>query len=139
MYFVASRLTRSSCFRWSGGQPDEPAAADGLHRGRGTADFLRHLRRRRPAAPAQDAHHPQGPEGDALSRLMGWTAARAPRARRDSCVLCVDRWRTSSCTTRATMCCATSAAPPTSSRVRRLREWPLWRRRSKSLWLFFCT
>lgn len=38
--FVVSRLTRFSCFRRSGGQPDEPAAADRLHRGRGAADLL---------------------------------------------------------------------------------------------------
>lgn len=65
------------------------------------------------------------------------TTIRGPRARRDLHSLCVDRWRTSSCTTKATMCCATLAAPQTGSRARRLREWPLWRRRSKSLWLFF--
>lgn len=48
-------------------------------------------------------------------------------------LLCHYRWRTSSCTTRAIMCCVTLAAPPTSSRARRLKEWPPWRKRSKSL------
>lgn len=67
--YVSLCLTHFSCFRRSGGQPNEPAAADGLHRGRGAADLLRHLRRRRPAAPAQDAHRPQGPEGDTLGRV----------------------------------------------------------------------
>lgn len=73
----------------------------------------------------------------ASCHLKGGTATRVQRAHHDCRVLCVGRWRTSSFTTRATMCCATSAAPQTSFRAHRPREWLLWRRRSKSLWLFF--
>lgn len=50
--------------RGAGGEPDEPAPADRLHRERGPADLLRHLRGRGQAAPVQDSHHPQGSEGE---------------------------------------------------------------------------
>lgn len=53
-------------WRGSGRQFDESEAADWLHRGRGAADILWHLRRRFSVAPAQDTHRPQRPQGDTL-------------------------------------------------------------------------
>lgn len=67
-------------------------------------------------------------------------SSSAPTPRDCVCVMLISlyiyRWRTSSCMTRVIMCCVTSAAPLTSSRARRPKEWQPWRKRSKSLCLF---